>query len=96
MYRGGARGDAKLSYASVQAGSPSSGSHGCVAVTVAGYYGAAKEEAMIVFGMFLLVLAIPLQIEFLSTVGLIFLIIGGVLSILGYLGRPVGGRRYWY
>jgi hypothetical protein len=51
---------------------------------------------MIVFGMFLLVLAIPLKIEFLSTVGLISLIVGGVLSILGYLGHPVGGRRYWY
>jgi hypothetical protein len=57
---------------------------------------AAKEEAMIVFGMFLFVLAILLKINFLSTMGLIFLIVGGVFSISGYLGHPVGGHRYWY
>jgi len=51
---------------------------------------------MIVFGMFLFVLAILLKINFLSTMGLIFLIVGGVFSISGYLGHPVGGHRYWY
>jgi hypothetical protein len=65
----------------------------CVAVAVAGYYGPAKEEARIVF---LSVLAILLKINFLSTMGLIFLIVGGVFSILGYLGHPVGGHRYWH
>jgi hypothetical protein len=72
------------------------GRHGVCGGHRSGVLRAPKEEAMIVFGMFLLVLAIPLKIEFLSTVGLIFLVVGGVLSILGYLGRPVGGRRYWY
>ena len=51
---------------------------------------------MIVFGMFLFVLAILLKINFLSTMGLIFLIVGGVFSISGYLGHSVGGHRYWY
>jgi hypothetical protein len=51
---------------------------------------------MIVFGGFLLVLAVLLKISFLSTAGLIFLIAGGAFSISGYMGRPVGGRRYWY
>ena len=29
-------------------------------------------------------------------VGWILLVIGLVLSVLGRMGRPVGGRRYWY
>jgi hypothetical protein len=51
---------------------------------------------MIVFGVLLMVLAVPLKVSFLSTIGLIFMIIGGVLSISGYAGHPVGGRRYWF
>ena len=51
---------------------------------------------MVAFGLFLLVLAILLKISFLSTIGLIFMIIGGVFSFSGYLGHPVGGHRYWY
>jgi hypothetical protein len=31
-----------------------------------------------------------------ATIGWILLVIGVVLLILGQVGRPVGGRRYWY
>jgi hypothetical protein len=31
-----------------------------------------------------------------ATIGWILLIIGLVLLVLGQVGRPVGGRRYWY
>jgi hypothetical protein len=31
-----------------------------------------------------------------ATIGWILLAIGIVLSVLGQVGRPVGGRRYWY
>jgi hypothetical protein len=51
---------------------------------------------MIVFGLLLLGLATLLEISFLRGTGLIFVIIGAFLSIAGYVGHPVGGRRYWY
>jgi len=51
---------------------------------------------MVVYGMFLFVLAALLKISFLSTMGLIFLITGVAFSLSGELGHPVGGRRYWY
>ena len=35
-------------------------------------------------------------ISILVTIGVILLIIGAVLWILGSMGRPVGGRRYWW
>jgi hypothetical protein len=31
-----------------------------------------------------------------ATIGWILLVIGLVLLVLGEMGRPVGGRRYWY
>jgi len=31
-----------------------------------------------------------------ATIGWILLVIGIVLLVLGRIGRPVGGRRYWY
>jgi hypothetical protein len=35
-------------------------------------------------------------VPILQTLGIVLLIIGAVLWILGSVGRPVGGRRYWY
>jgi hypothetical protein len=29
-------------------------------------------------------------------IGIILLVIGAVLWVLGSVGRPVAGRRYWY
>jgi Family of unknown function (DUF6131) len=31
-----------------------------------------------------------------ATIGWVLLLIGVVLLVLGQIGRPVGGRRYWY
>jgi hypothetical protein len=30
------------------------------------------------------------------TIGIILLIVGVVFWILGAVGRPIGGRKYWY
>ena len=30
------------------------------------------------------------------TLGIVLLVIGAILWILGSVGRPVAGRRYWY
>jgi hypothetical protein len=35
-------------------------------------------------------------IGILTTLGIILLVVGAVLRILGSMGRPVGGRRYWW
>jgi len=51
---------------------------------------------MVVYAIFLFVLATLLKISFLSTMGLIFFFIGAAFSLSGALGHPVGGRKYWY
>ena len=51
---------------------------------------------MIVLGILLLVVGFFLKVPVLATIGIILLVIGAVLWVLGSVGRPVGGRRYWY
>ena len=51
---------------------------------------------MIVLGILLLVLGYVLKVPVLGTIGIILLVVGAVLWVLGSVGRPVGGRRYWY
>ena len=51
---------------------------------------------MIVLGAILLILGFVLKVQILWTIGVMLLVIGAVLWILGSVGRPVGGRRYWY
>ena len=51
---------------------------------------------MIVLGILLLILGYILKVPVLGTIGVILLVIGAVLWVAGSVGRPVGGRRYWY
>ncbi|MEV6325168.1 DUF6131 family protein [Nocardia sp. NPDC051787] len=51
---------------------------------------------MIILGLILLVLGWLLGIPLLTTAGIIVLIIGLVLLVAGSVGRPVGGRRWYY
>lgn len=51
---------------------------------------------MIALGVILLILGFVLKVQVLWTLGIILLVIGAVLWILGSVGRPVAGRRYWY
>jgi drug/metabolite transporter (DMT)-like permease len=51
---------------------------------------------MIVLGIILLILGYFLKVPVLETIGIILLVIGAVLWVLGSVGRPVAGRRYWY
>lgn len=51
---------------------------------------------MIALGVILLILGFVLKVQILWTIGIILLVIGAVLWSLGSVGRPVGGRRYWY
>jgi hypothetical protein len=55
-----------------------------------------EGEHMIVLGIILLVLGYLLPIPILATIGWILLVVGAVLFVLGAVGRPVGGRQYWY
>jgi hypothetical protein len=54
------------------------------------------EPAMVVLGVILLLLGIFLSIPVLYTIGIILLIVGVIFWILGSVGRPIGGRKYWY
>ncbi len=51
---------------------------------------------MIVLGIVLLILGFIFNISILWSIGVVLLVIGAVLWILGSVGRPVAGRRYWY
>ncbi|HEV7581901.1 MAG TPA: DUF6131 family protein [Mycobacterium sp.] len=51
---------------------------------------------MIVLGIVLLILGYLFTIPLLWTIGIVLIVIGAVLWVLGSVGRPVGGRRYWY
>ena len=51
---------------------------------------------MIALGIILLILGYVLKVAILETLGIVLLVIGAVLWVLGSVGRPVGGRRYWY
>jgi hypothetical protein len=51
---------------------------------------------MVVLGIILLVLGFVFLVPILKTLGIILLVIGAVFFVLGRVGRPVAGRRYWY
>lgn len=51
---------------------------------------------MIALGIILLILGYVLKVGILQTLGVVVLVIGAVLWVLGSVGRPVAGRRYWY
>ncbi|GGC63251.1 hypothetical protein IEU95_12180 [Hoyosella rhizosphaerae] len=51
---------------------------------------------MIALGIILLVIGWLTGIQILWTIGIVALVVGLVLLLLGSIGRPVGGRRYWY
>lgn len=51
---------------------------------------------MLILGLILLILGFVLGINILWTIGIILLVVGGVLLLLGSVGRPVGGRRWYY
>ena len=50
---------------------------------------------MIVLGLILLIIGLVAKVGILTTIGIILLIVGAILWLLGSMGRPVGGRR-WY
>jgi membrane-bound ClpP family serine protease len=51
---------------------------------------------VLILGLILLLLGWLTGIGILTRLGIILLVIGAVLWILGAMGRPVGGRRYWW
>ncbi|MDT5086131.1 MAG: hypothetical protein QOI79_3938 [Mycobacterium sp.] len=51
---------------------------------------------MIALGIILLVLGYVLSVPILITLGWILVVVGVVFLILGSVGRPVAGRRYWF
>ncbi len=51
---------------------------------------------MVILGIILLILGYFFHVSILITLGIVLLVIGAILWILGSIGRPVGGRRYWY
>ena len=56
-----------------------------------------EPNPVIVLGVILILVGYLLPVPgIIATIGWILLVIGLVLLVLGRMGRPVGGRRYWY
>ena len=51
---------------------------------------------MIILGVLLLIIGFIAKISLLTTLGVILLIVGAVLTLLGAIGKPIGGRRTYY
>jgi hypothetical protein len=51
---------------------------------------------VIVLGIILLLAGFILKISILWTIGIILVVVGLVLTVLGSMGRAVGGRRTYY
>jgi Family of unknown function (DUF6131) len=51
---------------------------------------------MIIIGAILLILGLILGVPVLWTIGIIVLVVGAAFLLLGSVGRPVGGRRWYY
>lgn len=51
---------------------------------------------MIILGLILLIIGWLAGISWLTTIGVILVVIGAVLWILGATGRAVGGRTHYY
>lgn len=51
---------------------------------------------MIILGIILLILGAVLNIAILWTIGIILVVIGGVLWVLGAMGRTVGPRQHYW
>ncbi|WP_409434897.1 hypothetical protein [Mycobacterium sp. SMC-14] len=51
---------------------------------------------MIGLGLLLLILGLVFNVYVLWAIGIVLLVVGAVFWLLGTVGRPVAGRRYWY
>ena len=51
---------------------------------------------MIVLGIILLIAGFLLKISILWTIGIVLIVVGLVLTLLGSMGRAVGGRKTYY
>jgi membrane-bound ClpP family serine protease len=51
---------------------------------------------VLVLGLVLILIGWLTGIGILTTIGIILVVIGAILMIMGSMGRPVGGRRYWW
>jgi hypothetical protein len=51
---------------------------------------------MIILGAILLVIGLLAGISILTTIGGILLVVGLILTLLGAVGRPIGGRKTFY
>jgi hypothetical protein len=62
-----------------------------------GFHARKEPNPVIVLGVILVLVGYLLPVPgIIATIGWILLVIGLVLLVLGRMGRPVGGRRYWY
>ncbi|MGV8871496.1 MAG: DUF6131 family protein [Rhodococcus sp. (in: high G+C Gram-positive bacteria)] len=51
---------------------------------------------MIVLGIILALIGFFTGISILTTIGIILIVVGLVLTVLGSMGRAVGGRKTWF
>ena len=55
-----------------------------------------RSNRVIVLGIILLLIGWLASIPILTTIGIILIVVGLILTLLGATGRAVGGRKTWY
>jgi hypothetical protein len=51
---------------------------------------------MVIMGLVLVVLGLIQDVAFLTAIGVVLLVAGGVLALLGTMGRGFAGRRHFW
>jgi hypothetical protein len=51
---------------------------------------------VITLGVILLIIGLVAKVAILWTIGVLLLVVGLILTVLGTMGRAVGGRRHYY
>ena len=51
---------------------------------------------MLILGLLLLLIGYFTAIPIIEILGIILLVVGAILFMLGSVGQPIGGRRYWW
>ena len=51
---------------------------------------------MIILGVILLIIGLVAKISIVTTIGIILIVVGAVLTLLGVMGRGIGGRTTYY
>nr|WP_206070630.1 hypothetical protein [Knoellia sp. DB2414S] len=57
---------------------------------------AERKPTVIILGVILILIGWLASISILTTIGIILVVVGLILTLLGAAGREIGGRKTWF